>query len=118
MSPTPRESPTQALYRAALGPLQTEQHLRVFERFDADGRARPSWNWAAALLTLDWLVYRRLWRIAGLYLLLWGAALALLLGLNALAMLFASFWWYNAVPGVIATGVIKATNVTLERSQP
>ena len=31
-------------------------------------------------------------------------ALALLLGLNALAMLFASFWWYNAVPGVIATG--------------
>lgn len=32
------------------------------------------------------------------------AALGLLLGLNALAMLFASFWWYNAVPGVTATG--------------
>ncbi|KQW68185.1 hypothetical protein ASE17_06945 [Phenylobacterium sp. Root77] len=31
-------------------------------------------------------------------------ALAVLLGLNALAMLFGSFWWYNAVPGVIATG--------------
>lgn len=31
-------------------------------------------------------------------------ALALLLGLNALAMLLASFWWYNAVPGVTATG--------------
>lgn len=26
------------------------------------------------------------------------------LGVNALAMLLASFWWYNAVPGVIATG--------------
>ncbi|MFN3513780.1 MAG: hypothetical protein ACK41C_12080 [Phenylobacterium sp.] len=32
------------------------------------------------------------------------AVLALVLGLNALAMLFASFWWYGAVPGVIATG--------------
>lgn len=30
--------------------------------------------------------------------------LALVLGINALAMLFGSFWWYNAVPGVIATG--------------
>lgn len=30
--------------------------------------------------------------------------LAVALGANALAMLLASFWWYNAVPGVIATG--------------
>jgi len=30
--------------------------------------------------------------------------LALALGINALAMLFGSFWWYNAVPGVTATG--------------
>ena len=33
--------------------------------------------------------------------------LALILGLNGLAMLFASFWWYNAVPGVIATGAFN-----------
>lgn len=33
--------------------------------------------------------------------------LALVLGLNGLAMLFASFWWYNAVPGVIATGAFN-----------
>ena len=32
------------------------------------------------------------------------AALALILGLNGLAMLFAGLWWYGAVPGVIATG--------------
>jgi hypothetical protein len=32
------------------------------------------------------------------------AALALILGINGLVMLAASFWWYNAVPGVIATG--------------
>lgn len=30
--------------------------------------------------------------------------LAVILGVNGLIMLFASFWWYNAVPGVIATG--------------
>lgn len=30
--------------------------------------------------------------------------LALILGINGLVMLFASFWWYNAVPGVTATG--------------
>ncbi|UTP38513.1 hypothetical protein M9M90_14980 [Phenylobacterium sp. LH3H17] len=32
------------------------------------------------------------------------AALAAMLAANALAMLFASFWWYGAVPGVTATG--------------
>ena len=30
--------------------------------------------------------------------------LAVALGANALAMRLASFWWYSAVPGVIATG--------------
>lgn len=29
------------------------------------------------------------------------------LGLNGLAMLFASFWWYDTVPGVIATGAFN-----------
>jgi len=67
VTPTPHESPTQALYRAALGPVQGEHHLRIFERFDARGTAGPSWNWAAALFTLNWLIYRRLWRIALLY---------------------------------------------------
>lgn len=32
------------------------------------------------------------------------AVLALVLGANALVQLFASFWWYGAVPGVTATG--------------
>lgn len=30
--------------------------------------------------------------------------LALILGVNALAMLFAGLWWYGVVPGVTATG--------------
>lgn len=79
--PTPHESPTQALYRAALGPVQSEHHLRVFERFDSLGAAVPSWNWAAALVTLNWLIYRRLWRIAALYAVLVGAVAAALWGL-------------------------------------
>ena len=34
--------------------------------------------------------------------------LAALLGLNALAMLAASAWWYGAVPGVVTTGPFNA----------
>lgn len=33
--------------------------------------------------------------------------IAVVLGLNGLAMLFASFWWYDAVPGVVATGAFN-----------
>lgn len=33
--------------------------------------------------------------------------LAIVLGANGLVMLFGSFWWYNAVPGVIATGAFN-----------
>jgi hypothetical protein len=32
------------------------------------------------------------------------AILAVILGVNALAMLFAGHWWYGAVPGVTQTG--------------
>lgn len=78
MSTPPRESPTQALYRAALGPVQSEHHLRAFERFDDRGVSGPSWNTLAAVCTFNWLVYRRLWRIAVVYLLLVGAAVGAL----------------------------------------
>lgn len=61
------ESATTALYRAALGPVHVEHYLPVFARFDEAGRAGPGWNWAAALLTLNWLVFRQLWVAALLY---------------------------------------------------
>lgn len=61
------ESATTALYRAALGPVHVERYLPVFARFDEAGRAGPGWNWAAALLTLNWLVFRQLWGGALLY---------------------------------------------------
>lgn len=50
-----------SLYRAALGPVSLEHYLAAFERLDAMGRAMPGWNLAAALCTVGWLVFRRLW---------------------------------------------------------
>jgi hypothetical protein len=35
------------------------------------------------------------------------AILAVLLGLNGVAMLAAAWWWYNHVPGVTATGAFN-----------
>jgi len=65
---TAHESATTALYRAALGPVNTGHYLAVFERFDDAGRASPVWNPAAGLLTLNWLVFRQLWGSALVYL--------------------------------------------------
>lgn len=65
--PPAPETATTALYRAALGPVNSGRYLSVFARFDGAGRAGPSWNWAAALLTLNWLVFRQLWVAALLY---------------------------------------------------
>ncbi|WP_342129615.1 SPOR domain-containing protein [Hydrogenophaga sp. OTU3427] len=89
---TVSESPTTALYRAALGPLNTDHHLRAFADFDDTGVAGPRWNGAAALLTLNWLVYRRLWRLAGAYVLVLVGACALLWALG----------WGRWPPGVWA----------------
>ena len=65
---TAPQSATAALYRAALGPVNTGRYLAVFERFDDAGRASPVWNPAAGLLTLNWLVFRQLWGSALVYL--------------------------------------------------
>jgi cell division septation protein DedD len=133
VTPTPRESPTQALYRAALGPVQSEHHLRAFDRFDAVGEASPSWNWAAALFTLNWLLYRRLWRMAGLYLLLvlgaggvlWGLAWGRLpdgvsLGLAAAACvvatvlpgLYANAWLHGQLRLALVKAASEAPSLT------
>ena len=66
-SATP-ESATAALYRAALGPVNTAHYLALFDRFDHAGRASPVWNPAAGLLTLNWMVFRQLWGAALVYL--------------------------------------------------
>ncbi len=57
-----------ALYRAALGPFNTDRYLAFFERQDDTGRNHPGWNAAAAFFTLGWMVFRQLWLPALVYL--------------------------------------------------
>ena len=100
------------LYRAAIGPINTDAYLPVFTRFEASGRVGASWNWAASLYTLNWLVFRGLWGAALVYsavlvfvpfLVLamgrlvwqWSEPVELTVGLVGLALLF-------VLPGVLA----------------
>lgn len=75
-------NPTAALYRAALGPLNTQRYLALFERFDAAGRASLVWNPAAGLLTLNWMAFRGLWGAALVYLAAAEGLALLVLGLG------------------------------------
>lgn len=56
-----------ALSRLALGPVNTAYYLAVFERFDNTGRTTTTWNWAACLATLNWMLFRQLWTAALVY---------------------------------------------------
>lgn len=56
-----------ALYRAAVGPINAARYLQFFERQDDTGRTLTSWNWAAAMCTLNWMVFRQLWGAALVY---------------------------------------------------
>jgi len=58
---------TTAMYRAAIGPVRMGYYLPRFTRFEAADRPTLSWNWSAALCTLNWMAYRQLWSAALLY---------------------------------------------------
>ncbi|MDE2616266.1 MAG: SPOR domain-containing protein [Burkholderiales bacterium] len=60
-SPKLASGDTAYLYRAAIGPRAQDYYLRHFARFDGEGKAGSSWNWAAYWTTFNWLVYRRMW---------------------------------------------------------
>lgn len=77
-------SATTALYRAALGPVHTDYYLKAFTHFDASGKTGPLWNWNAALLTLNWLLFRQLWVAALAYTGALVAAALLLVGIARL----------------------------------
>lgn len=113
---SPSDNAMTALYRVALGPVNTEHYLPVFARFDDAGRTTTTWNWPAALCTLSWLVFRQLWGAAlvyvaaaeGLALLVFGLGRQFLhlppqveWGLLAAIVLFSC-----AVPGLFANAVL------------
>ncbi len=77
-------SATLELFRAALGPLETDYYLKVFTRFDAADRPALSWNWAAGLFTLNWLALRKLWGPALAYTASILTSLVLVLGIGRL----------------------------------
>ena len=77
-------SATIDLYRAALGPVRVDYYLKTFTRFDAAGTSVPSWNWAAALLSLNWMLFRKLWTTALAYVGALLAATLLLFGIGRL----------------------------------
>jgi cell division septation protein DedD len=63
----PSTNSSTELFRAAIGPVNTEYYLSKFAYFQTADHANASWNWAAALSTLCWLAFRRLWLIALAY---------------------------------------------------
>ena len=77
-------SATLELFRAVLGPVQTDYYLKAFTRFDARDRGGPSWNWTAGLLTLNWMALYRLWGAALAYVGAMLAATLLVLGIGRL----------------------------------
>jgi len=122
---TSRAQPTASgdtgyLYRATIGARAQDYYLRHFGRFDGEGRAGTSWNWAAYWSTINWMIYRRMWgwalayvaAVAGSALLIFGvgklvldysdtsAILLFLLLLTAAFVvpgLYANAWYYTHV---------------------
>lgn len=87
------------LHRAALGPVNLQHYLRVFARFDAVGRRLPVWHLPAALCTFNWLLFRRLWWEAAVYVL----AMAGLLGLCAVLWNASSAWPVGVRAGLVGS---------------
>jgi cell division protein FtsN len=83
-------STTSALYRAAIGKVSTDFYQRVFDRFEAAERIGPTWNWAAALVTFNWMVFRKLWLAALAYVGALVAVLVAVLGLGKLVFQWSS----------------------------
>ena len=87
-----QEMSVTSLYRAAIGPISTDYYLPIFGRFEASGRRRLTWNWAASCYTLNWMIFRRLWVGAVLY-----AAAMLVLPLLLLGLGRLLFQWPEPV---------------------
>lgn len=84
----PEEDVTTTLYRAAIGPVSSGYYLPIFTRFEAADHAGISWNTAASLLTLNWLVFRKLWVAALAYVGILVAVALLVFGIARLVFQF------------------------------
>jgi cell division protein FtsN len=99
------EHSTTALYRAAIGEVNSAYYLPLFTRFEAADRAGLSWNWSAALYTLNWLAFRQLWHAALLYL---GCVVAVALsvfGIGRLVFQFSEGTQWGLLAALVALAV-------------
>ena len=101
---SPSDNAMTALYRVALGPVNTDHYLPIFARFDTTGRATTTWNWAASLCTLNWMVFRQVWSGALAYV---AAAEGLALLVFALGRQFLN-WPQGVELGVLAAFALLA----------
>lgn len=125
---------TAELYRAAIGPRGQDAYLQHFLRFDLEGKTHLTWHWPACCITLNWLIYRKLWRgvftyvaiLLGLLLVIFGVGkllfdysnamgLALLLVFLAAACvvpgLYANAWYYSWCNERISTVLREAKDL-------
>ncbi|MBK6591781.1 MAG: SPOR domain-containing protein [Burkholderiales bacterium] len=96
---SPDEDVTTTLYRAAIGPVSNAYYLPVFTRFDAEDRAGIRWNTAASLSTFNWLLFRRLWGTAVMY-----VAGSLALALLIVGIVQMMFQWSDTLIAALALG--------------
>ncbi|MDZ7938381.1 MAG: SPOR domain-containing protein [Rhodoferax sp.] len=103
---TTDEHSTTALYRAAIGTVNPDYYLPLFTRFETAGRGGLSWNWAAALYTLNWLAFRRLWHAALVY----GGMVVMLalgvLGIGRLVYQFSDTTQWALMGGLLALAIL------------
>jgi len=58
------------LYSLVIGESNRPRYLRKFAQFDRDGRTSAGWHWPAFFATFCWLLYRKSWSSAALYIFL------------------------------------------------
>ena len=116
-----------ALYRAAIGPCQTDYYLKRFTRFEASGHTGLTWNWAAGVVTFSWMLFRKLWLPAVIYLLSAVMLPLLLLGIGRLlwhwqpvteaGALLALAAVFFVVPGLLGNGLYyRQCRAAIERA--
>ena len=112
------DSPTDLLYRAAVGPISADYYLPLLARFESAGRAGLSWNWAACLYTLNWMAFRSLWVAALIYIGVMIFVPLVVLGLGRLLLQWSDItemmlwvaWGVLSfvVPGVLGNAVLRS----------
>lgn len=54
-------------YKAIIGQKNQDYYLTKFSHFDSNGKVSVSWHWPAFFVTFFWLLYRKMWTDAFLY---------------------------------------------------